>query len=365
MPDPIKIAILDDDHVIRMARYALSGPGEISEQWVRDFFLPEEMDPAQVAALGTGLRPGDGASLIPMAAKLDVRQGSDASILIFRRGNIDAALIAANPKLRLIQRIGARADGIDLAAAAAKGILVSCVPRRTLQYTAEHAILLMLALAKRLIEADDGVRKDRWDRARVHPEHGVAYNWIGLGNLGGLFGKTLGIIGLGEVGSIAAGIARGFGMRVLYCNRNRLPAEREARLGVSYAPLGDLLAQSDFVSVHATNLPENRGLIDAKVFKAMKHDAFFVNTARGKLVDEDALYAALTDGTIAGAGLDVHSEEPRPTPDRFATLPNVILTPHVAGGSRKGVLAEIEVILDNCRAVLAGKPIKYQVTAAR
>ncbi len=143
-----KIAILDDDHVIRMARYALGGPGEITDQYVRDFFLPEDMDPARVYAAGRGLHEADGVSLVPMVAKLDVRQGSDASILIFRRGIIDAALIAANPKLKLIQRIGARADSIDLTAAAAKGILVSCIPRQTIQYTAEHAILLMLALSK-------------------------------------------------------------------------------------------------------------------------------------------------------------------------------------------------------------------------
>jgi len=95
----------------------------------------------------------------------------------------------------------------------------------------------------------------------------------------------------------------------------------------------------------------------------MKPTAFFINTARGPIVDEDALYDALTEGTIAGAGLDVHTIEPRPTPDKLAPLRNVILTPHIAGGSRTGVLKEIEVILNNCRAVLAGKPIQYQVTA--
>ena len=115
------------------------------------------------------------------------------------------------------------------------------------------------------------------------------------------------------------------------------------------------------MSLHATNIPSNRGLIDAKVFAAMKPTAFFINTARGPIVDEDALHAALPSGTIAGAGLDVHTIEPRPQPDKLAGLPNVILTPHIAGGSRKGVLSEIGVVLDNCRAVLSGKPIKYQV----
>jgi len=360
---PAQIAILDDDHVIRLTRYAISGPGEITEAWAREFFMPEDVDPARVFALGQGLHASDGVSLIPMAAKLDLRKGSDAEMLIFRRGSIDAALMDANPKLKLIQRIGARADAIDLAAAKQRGIQVSCVPRATLQLTAEHAILMALALGKRLIEADDAVRKDRWDRDRVRPDHNVAYNWAGIANIGGLFGKTFGIVGLGEVGSLAAGMARAFGTRVLYCNRNRLPPAQEAKLGVEYAPIGRLLAESDFVSLHATNIPENRGLIGAETFATMKSTAFFINTARGPIVDEDALYDALTKGTIAGAGLDVHTIEPRPQPDRLATLPNVILTPHIAGGSRKGVMLEIEAILSNCRAVLAGQPIRYQVTA--
>ena len=361
MPALTQIAILDDDHVIRMARYALGGPGEITDQWVRDFYLPEDMDPAQVFSVGRGLHEADGVTLIQMSAKFDLRQGSDATILIFRRGTIDAGLIAANPKLKLIQRIGARADSIDLKAAAARGIAVSCVPRRTLQYTAEHAILLMLALSKHLLEVDAAVRNDRWDRDRVHPEHGVAYNWVGQPGLGGLFGKTVGIIGLGEVGSLAAGMARSFGARVVYTNRSQLSLATEQKLGVEYLPLASLLAQADFVSMHASNLPENKGLIGANIFSQMKPTAFFINTSRGRMVDEGALYAALTKGVIAGVGLDVHYDEPRPAPDPFAALSNVILTPHLAGGSRKGILDEIALILDNCRAILAGKPIKYKI----
>src|SRR2546423_6323659 len=117
--------------------------------------------------------------------------------------------------------------------------------------------MMMLALAKRLLEADQSVRKDRWDRARVRPDHGVAYNWTGISGTHGLFGKTLGIIGLGEVGSLVAIMARGFGTRVIYSNRNRLPVAQEKKLDVQYMPVGKLLAESDFVSLHATNLPEN------------------------------------------------------------------------------------------------------------
>src|SRR6185437_12673359 len=179
------IAILDDDHINRLVRYGIAGASQVPDEWTRDFFLPEEVDHTEVYAAGQGLHPEDGVHLLPMSANIDVRKGTDASILIFRRGTIDAALIDANPHLKLIQRIGERAEMIDLAAAAAHGIAVSCLPRPSLQYTAEHAILLMLALSKRLIEADEAVREDRWDRARVHPENGVAYNWPGLSDLAG------------------------------------------------------------------------------------------------------------------------------------------------------------------------------------
>jgi len=358
---PTQIAILDDDHVIRMVRYALGGPGEITDQWVRDFYLPEDMEPARVFALGDRLHEADGVSLIPMAAKVDISKGTDAAILIFRRGQIDAALMDANPRLKLIQRMGSRPDPIDLAAAKARGIAVSCLPRPVLYLTAEHAVLMMLALGKRLIEADAAVRKGDWDRARVHPEHGVAYNWACVTDIGGLFDKTIGIIGLGEVGSLVAMMAKGFGARVIYTNRTRLPAEREQALGVTFVPLARLLAESDFVSLHANNLPENKEMLGAATFAQMKKTAFFVNTARGRMVDEAALHDALTKGIIAGAGLDVHFEEPRPTPDPYAALHNVIMTPHLAGGSRKGVLHEVAGILDNCRAILTGGEIKYRV----
>jgi phosphoglycerate dehydrogenase-like enzyme len=360
---PVEIAILDDDHAIRLARFALSGPGEISEQWTRDFFLPEEMDPATVYAAGDGLHESDGVHLIPLSAKIDLRKGSDAAILILRRGVVDAELMRHNPNLKFIQRLGGRSDGIDVEAATQRGIAVSCWPRPTHQYTAEHAILLMLALSKRLVEADGAVRAGAWDRERVHPDNGVAYNWANLSNLGGLFGATVGIIGMGEIGSIVASMARGFGARVLCSNRRRLPADIGRNFGVEGVPLEGLLAQSDFVSVHAQNLPENKGMIGAAIFSQMKKTAYFINTSRGRMVDEDALYHALTSGIIAGAGLDVHFDEPRATPDKYSALKNVIMTPHIAAGSRIGVLDEIAGLLANCRAALAGKPIRYRVHA--
>ena len=353
-----KIAILDDDHINRLIRYAIAGPGEVTQDWAEHFFLPEDVDTARVRALGEGLRR-DGVALVPMT--VDARKGTDAQVLVFRRGVIDAALMDANPKLKLIQRIGERAEMIDLAAAKARGIAVSCVPRPSLQFTAEHAVLLMLALTKKLIVSDAAVRNDTWDRGRVHPENGVAYNWAGITGIGGLYGATVGIVGLGEVGAMAAKMANGFGARVVYCNRTRLSPEREAAYGVGYLSLPQLLAQSGVVSMHASNLPENKGMIDAQFFAQMKRSAFFINTSRGRMVDEPALRDALTRGVIAGAGLDVHAQEPRPTPNIFAGLDNIIMTPHLAGGARVAIIDEVAAVVGNCQAVMTGGEIAHRV----
>jgi phosphoglycerate dehydrogenase-like enzyme len=357
---PVKVVMLDDDHVIRVGRYIFSGPAEVPDDWIRDFFLPENMDPAEVFRLGHGLHKSDGVELIPRSAHAPIGT-KDASVLIFRRGKIDAEFIAASPKLRFIQRLGGRSSDIDLAAAASRGIAVSCLPRATLHYTAEHAVLLMLALSKRLVEADKAVRNATFDLARLRPQNGVCGNWVGLSPLGGLFQKKIGLVGVGEVGSLVAAMVRAFGATVLYTNRHRLPADQERALGIDYVSFNDLLENADVVSLHANSIPENASLFGADAFSRMKSTAFFINTSRGSLVDEDALFSALSHGIIAGAGLDVHASEPRPA-DRFGALSNVIMTPHIAGGSRKGVLAEIGIVCDNCRAFISGQPISYRVT---
>jgi phosphoglycerate dehydrogenase-like enzyme len=148
-------------------------------------------------------------------------------------------------------------------------------------------------------------------------------------------------------------------MRVTYCNRRRLAPDQERALGVEFRPLPTLLEQSDVVSVHAAALPENSGIFGREAFRLMQRDALFINTSRGSLVDEDALFDALVNGEIAGAGLDVHADEPRPAGDRFFSLQNVILTPHNAGGSRLNNLPDLYAIFDNCRAALAGGPLPH------
>ena len=348
-----RILFLDDDPVVRVLRMVLSNAEH--DPWIRDYFAPEKVDFSPLVAAATGLRRSEHA-VIGLGAQFE-----DATAIIFRRGTVNAELIARHPRLRLIQRLGERPEGIDLAAAAARGVRVSCLPRPTLNYTAEHVILLMLALAKQLLIADHAVREGSPNAAKVPGAEGSTYNWVGLAGATGLHGKTLGIVGMGEVGTLVARLARAFGMNVLYTNRRRSAPEIEIAIGAKFAPIAELLARSDHVSLSASNVPENAGLANAAFFSAMRRSAFFVNTSRGKLVDEDALYDALEKGVIAGAGLDVHAVEPRPAADRFAALPNVILTPHVGGGARSGLLEEFAVIARNCHAALRGEPVLHEL----
>jgi phosphoglycerate dehydrogenase-like enzyme len=350
---PIRIACLDDDHVMTLIRTGLADWTAEDERWLAAFFAPEPFDTATLASLGHGLRAADGVTVTN--AHGDPAAIADANIILLRRGSVDAAMIAACPDLRLVQRLGARTDGIDLQALRDRGVPVSCLARRSLAVTAEHAILLMLALGKRLPEAERQLRAGQYGPAVVNPTK-VAYNWIGLSNVTGLNGRVLGIVGLGEVGAMVARLAVAFGMRVIYANRKPMPTEREASLDVAFRPLQDLMAEADFISIHAPNTPQTRHLVGAAEIGRMHLDAFLVNTSRGALVDEDALYSALQKGLIAGAGLDVHETEPREAADRFCALSNVILTPHLAGGSRKGLLVEVASIYDNFRCVLAGDP---------
>lgn len=346
-----RILFLDEDHVVRVLRLLLSNAED--DPSVRAFFAPEEVDLAALLAAAAGLRQGDGAA---------IGQGvhfGDADAIIFRRGSIDAALIAKHPRLRLIQRFGERPEGIDLAAAAAHGVKVSCLPRPTINYTAEHVILLMLALGKRLLQGDRAVREGSGSATPTVGRDG-AYNWAGLVGATGLHGKTLGIVGMGEVGILVAKLARAFGMNVLYHNRTRVAPAIEQAIGAVFAPLSELLECADHVSLNAANLPQNARMANAAFFSVMRRSAFFINTSRGRLVDEDALYVALERGVIAGAALDVHAVEPRPAGDRFAALPNVILTPHLGGGARSGVLAEFAVIVHNCHAALRGEPVLHE-----
>lgn len=250
-----------------------------------------------------------------------------ADAVIVRNFKVDARLIEASRRLRVISKHGAGYDNIDVAAASARGIVVANVPGGNAEAVAEGAVGLMLAVSRQVPQVHALVTQG-----------GYAARW--RLKLGQLTGKTLGIVGLGDIGSRVARIcARGFGMRVIAFHPS-LSAEETARRGATKVEtLAALLAEADVVTLHAPMRPQNRHLIDAAALLRMKPDAILINTARGPLVDERALAEALNEGRIGGAGLDVFEIEP-PAPDNpILSARNVVLSPHVSGNTVEALRA--------------------------
>ncbi len=269
----------------------------------------------------------------------------DADILYTLPGSrVDADVIRAAPKLRMIATLATGYDGIDVGAARARGIPVTYAPGILDETTADGAFGLLLATARRFGEAE------RFLRA------GTFRGWTPFMFLGqDVHHATLGIVGMGRIGGQVARRAKGFEMRVLYYDERRNDrAERD--LGVTYAPLDRLLAESDFVSLHVPLMPSTRHLIDAAALRKMKRTAVLINTSRGPVVDERALAEALRDGVIAAAGLDVFEREPDVEP-LLLELENVVLLPHIASAS-EGTRTRMAVrAAQNILAFLDGNPL--------
>lgn len=256
------------------------------------------------------------------------------------------ALIVANepvpldrfPALRVVANFGVGYDRIDVAACAAKGVTVTNTPGVLDAATADLAFGLMLAVRREIVVADRFVRSAGWSGS-----------WSEGGLAEELSGSTLGIVGLGRIGSAVARRARGFDLRVLYTRRQRADSD----LG-EFRELDELLAESDLVSLHAPLTPETEGLLDARRLALLRDGAVFVNTARGEIVDERALVAELVSGRIS-AGLDVFAHEPE-VPAELLELPNVVLTPHIGSATRQTREAMTRLAVDNILAVERGDP---------
>jgi D-3-phosphoglycerate dehydrogenase len=246
--------------------------------------------------------------------------GQDA-VMSIMGDRLDAGLIQACPDLKVIANVAVGYDNVDVEAATSHGVLVCNTPGVLDNTTADMAFALLLAAARRIAEADHYVRSGSWQH--------VKFNLL-LGH--DLYGKTLGIIGLGRIGQCVARRARGFDMKVLYSQRNRLSSRAETELNATYTTLDQLLQQSDFVSVNCPLTKETRHLIGDEQFALMKPSGIIVNTARGAIIDEKALVKALQAGSIAGAGLDVFEEEPHPAKE-LLTMENVVLAPHIGSAS--------------------------------
>lgn len=214
--------------------------------------------------------------------------------------------------VKIISRWGVGVDAVDLEAASRCGIVIANTPGLLSEAVADFAMALMLAVSRRLPEGIVSMRESRWD-AEWGP---------------GLFGRTLGLVGCGGIGQAVARRAHGFGMRVLGCDP--APSSEAEGAGIEFVPLTQLLVESDLVSLHTALTPETRGLIGEPELRAMKPDAYLINTARGGVVDESALVRALSEEWIAGAALDVFAVEPLPADHLLRSAPNLLMTPHLA-----------------------------------
>jgi glyoxylate reductase len=253
--------------------------------------------------------------------------------------SIDAEIIAAAPpRLKLIASYGAGVNHIDLAAAKAKGIMVTNTPGVFTDDTADLTMALILNVPRRLGEGQHIMRNGDWR------------GWSPTGMLGHrIGGKTLGIIGLGRIGEAVAMRAKAFGLNILYNKRHRLPASVEDELGIVFEPdIDRLMARSDIISLHCPLTAETDKIINAHRIAQMKADAYIINSSRGELIDEDALIEALQTGRIAGAGLDVYTHEPA-VDSRLFKFPNVVLLPHLGSATFEGREASGERVITNIR----------------
>jgi glyoxylate reductase len=257
---------------------------------------------------------------------------------------IDAAVVAANPKLRHIAAQSITPSNIDVAAATKLGIPVTVVPPVTTEATADLTFGLMLAAARRMVEGDRLVRAGKFPGGQSRHLLG-SYVW----------GKTVGLIGGGGlIGRAVAKRAHGFSMRVLYWTPRRKSEEVEREAGLTYVPLDELLRESDFVSLHSPLNAETRHQIGKREFGLMKKTAFIINTARGPIVDEDALVRALKAKKIAGAGLDVFEREPTVHAE-LKKMKNVVLNPHLGSATVEVREEMARIVVDNIEALLAGR----------
>ena len=252
--------------------------------------------------------------------------------------------VLATPGLAVVSNVAVGYNNVDVTAARRRGVVVTNTPDVLTETTADFAWALLMAAARRVVEADRYVRSGEWK----------TWQWDLLWGLD-IHGKTLGVLGFGRIGRAVARRARGFGMRVLYHDTVRATHDAERELDATYVDKPTLLAESDFLTVHVLLSPETRHLIDEASLRSMKKTAVLVNAARGPIVNEAALARALREGWIAAAGLDVFEEEPKVDP-ALIPLTNVVLAPHIASASLDTRIAMSTLAVKNCLAVLEGKP---------
>jgi phosphoglycerate dehydrogenase-like enzyme len=291
---------------------------------------------------------------------------ASADALVTRWRHVGEPVIAAGAgRLQVVQALGRHPFAIDVEAARRHGVAVATMPSGGCIAVAEHAMALMLAVARQTVPGHAatvaGAYRERGLSPVTTSESVIAFNWMAL-PVSELRGRRLGLIGCGEIGQEVARRARAFDMQVRYTQRRRLALAHEAALEVEYAPLDTLVAGSDYVSLHVPHTAETDRLVDAALLARFAPEAVLINTARGGVVDEAALVAALTTGRLRAAALDVFVEEPLPAGHPLASLPNVVLAPHVGGGSGGGHKGHVRDALANIARAARGDALLHRVT---
>ncbi|RZU03425.1 D-3-phosphoglycerate dehydrogenase [Kribbella rubisoli] len=299
--------------------------------------IAEELSPATVEALGPDFEirhanGADRAELIPAIADVD-------AILIRSATKVDAEALAAAKKLKVVARAGVGLDNVDVKAATQAGVMVVNAPTSNITSAAELAVALLLASARRVPAANESLKKGEWKRSK--------YSGVEL------FEKTVGIVGLGKIGVLVAQRLAAFGMNVIAYDPY-VQAGRAAQMGVRLATLDELLATSDFISVHLPKTPETIGLIGDEQLHKVKPEVIIVNAARGGIVDEQALYSALKEGRVAGAGLDVFASEPC-TDSPLFEFENVVVTPHLGASTDEAQEKAGIAVAKSVRLALSGE----------
>lgn len=301
--------------------------------------IAEELSPATVEALGPDFEilTCDGANraeLLPAIAEVD-------AILIRSATQVDAEAIAAGTRLRVIARAGVGLDNVDVKAATQAGVMVVNAPTSNIVSAAELAVALLLACARNVVPANAALHAGQWKRSK--------YTGVEVAD------KVVGIVGLGRIGVLVAQRLSAFGVQLIAYDPYVQPA-RAAQLGIRMVTLDELLAESDFITVHLPKTKETIGLIGDAALHKVKPTVRIINAARGGIVDEQALYQAIVDGRVAGAGLDVFANEPQ-VPEALRELPNVLLSPHTASATAETRQAMADLAFANLHAGVQGQAL--------
>jgi len=356
--------LIEEDHFLKIVPVILDPDiPDAHRRAVADFFAHDVPDFLGWCAALRARMPGLYPTRVVWAAdQADfLARLPDVDAAIVESFVVDRAALAAAPRLRIVHKFGTIGANIDQAACAERGVAVAFLHRHVNVAVAEQCVALMLALAKRISPLDGLVERDALEAAgyRIR-ERATAYigysNFARVAGLRTLFGATLGIVGMGEVGREIARRAAPFGMSMLYHQRHALAEADAQALGVRHAPLHELMAQSDYIVVQLPLNDSTRGIIGAEALSHAKPGAFLINCARAELVDHAALVVALESGRLGGLALDVGYDEPA-RPDepllRFRDHPHVILLPHTAIAARQNALSDLERLCENLWTALS------------